>query len=123
MLKESLRGKLFALEKSAGYPEPPNISPPILYIQNVLNQANLPPPGKGSPRMFYLKEIEKRVKTAWPSMDPSLKAAFEKQSLKLETEHKMKVEDWYKQHEGSELAKEIDSIKARIANLNLKQQE
>ena len=61
MLKESLRGKLFALEKSAGYPKPSNISPPILYIQNVLNQANLPKPGKGSPRMFYLKEIEKRV--------------------------------------------------------------
>ena len=84
VLKESLRGKLFALEKSAGYPEPPNISPPILYIQNVLNQANLPPPGKGSPRMFYLKEIEKRVKTAWPSMDPSLKGMKDGKDWNLE---------------------------------------
>ena len=73
LLISSLTKKLSSLEKTANFPRKPNITPSALYVQDVLNPVNLPPPGKGSPREFYLKEIHKRVNAAWSNMDPSLK--------------------------------------------------
>ena len=73
LLISNLTKKLSTLEKAGNFPSKPNLSPSVLYVQDVLNPVNLPPPGKGSPREFYLKEIHKRVKIAWPQMDHSLK--------------------------------------------------
>jgi len=73
LLTASLTKKLSSLEQAANFPIKPNMRPSTLYVRDVLNPVNLPPPGKGSPREFYLKEIHKRVNSAWRSMDPSLK--------------------------------------------------
>eukprot|EP00090_Calanus_glacialis_P007652 TRINITY_DN16097_c0_g1_i1.p1 TRINITY_DN16097_c0_g1~~TRINITY_DN16097_c0_g1_i1.p1 ORF type:complete len:128 (+),score=33.78 TRINITY_DN16097_c0_g1_i1:35-418(+) len=114
LLISSLTKKLSSLEKTANFPRKPNITPSALYVQDVLNPVNLPPPGKGSPREFYLKEIHKRVNAAWSNMDPSLKAAYEKQSVKSKEKFSAKVEQWYTENGEAEICKEIKLVRDQI---------
>jgi len=107
LLLSNLSKKLISLEKSANFPTKPNLSPSALYVQDVLNPENLPPPGKGSPREFYLKEIHKRVRLAWNKMDPSVKVTYEKQSEKLEMNFTKTLEQWYSEHGETDVGREV----------------
>lgn len=110
LLISSLTKKLSSLEKAANFPRKPTLAPSALYVQDVLNPENLPPPGKGSPREFYLKEIHKRVNAAWSNMDPSLIAAYEKQSEKSKEKFSKKVEQWFSENGDAEICKDIKLV-------------
>lgn len=114
LLVANVSKKLINLEKTANFPTRPTLRPSALYVEDVLNLENLPPPGKGSPREFYLKEIHKRVHLAWNRMDPSLKAAYEKQSEKTEKIYEKRVEQWYTENGESNVGKEIKLLREQL---------
>lgn len=117
LLLSNLSKKLISLERSANFPTKPHLTPSALYVHDVLNPENLPPPGKGSPREFYLKEIHKRVGSAWNEMDPSVKAVYEKQLEKSEIKYTKTVDQWYSEHGETDVGKEIKFLKEQIEKL------
>eukprot|EP00092_Neocalanus_flemingeri_P000538 GFUD01000572.1.p1 GENE.GFUD01000572.1~~GFUD01000572.1.p1 ORF type:complete len:126 (-),score=29.14 GFUD01000572.1:45-422(-) len=116
-LISNLTKKLSSLEKVANFPSKPDLSPSALYVKDVLNPVNLPPPGKSSPREFYLREIHKRVKIAWPKMDSSLKAAYDKQSEKSKEQFSDKIEQWYSENRDTEICQEIKTVQDQLKML------
>jgi len=116
-LVSRLTKKLSTLQRASNFPHNPNLSPPALYVQDVLNPVNLPPSGVRSPREFYLKEIHKRAKTAWPKMDSSLKAVYETQAEKSKEKLSEEIKQWYAANVDTEACQEIKLIVEQLNDL------
>ena len=71
LLRTRLVKRLSELEKEGRFPAKPQLSPPILYLQDVLNPENLR--WEPTKQERNLNEVIRRVHKHWPSMNSDVK--------------------------------------------------
>ena len=71
LLRTRLVKRLSELEQEGKFPAKPQLSPPILYLQDVLNSDNLR--WEPTKQERNLHEVIRRVHKHWPSMNSDVK--------------------------------------------------